>query len=384
MASAPTFPALEVMTVGPHGLPVGRRLPITERFILGRGNTAGLSIASSLITRVHCEVVFELGRWWVRDLGSTNGTFVGGEPVHDAQLNHGDCFELPWGVVFRLLLREPVEARDEAMERALFDTDDPRQWSVYGDWLQERGDPLGARLSSPRPEDDPRWLGPLAGDAGRGELQVRWACGLPREVVLRCLTPHRAEVPWEQRLATLQRQREFRFVRSLELDLGSFFREPLDQRVVSRALVLLDGSLPALERFVIGPASLRAGASDLTALLRDTRRLHPRLVLEEPLVRPWQRATLTLEALAPGLTSTLQLGTPVELGAHASFNEAQFQTPGPLGGFSLRPENDRWFFEALDWRTRVLRLNGRDCARAQLRDADLIEPAPGLALRFRA
>ena len=39
---------------------------------------------------------------------------------------------------------------------------------------------------------------------------------------------------------------------------------------------------------------------------------------------------------------------------------------------------------ALDWRTRALRLNGRDCARAQLRDADLIEPAPGLALRFRA
>ncbi len=38
----------------------------------------------------HAEVVHEEGAWWIRDLSSTNGTFVNGERVESARLRDGD------------------------------------------------------------------------------------------------------------------------------------------------------------------------------------------------------------------------------------------------------------------------------------------------------
>lgn len=374
------FPCLEVVTAGPHQLPVGHRVPLTSRFVLGRGAGRELQLQSGAISRAHCEVVFEHARWWVRDLGTTNGTWVRGERVHDAELLHGDFFELPWGVVFRLLLREPAEARDDAMERAL--GDDARTWAVYADWLHERGDPLGARITAPRPEDDARWLGPLAGFAGRGELQVEWAHGLPRALVLRSLATHHPEVSWEARLAVLQRHREFRFVRALTLDLGSFQRAPVQPADLARALDALDGSLHALEHVAVGPSSAVEGEELQTHLAALAHR-HPRVRFE---LTTWRPAALSVEAVPEGL----ELGLPV--GGRVALTSPFVVGPGPdarlalhsPGGttLTLRFEDDRWRLEVSGQGARTAKLNARPLVRAQLRGGDLLEPYPGLLLRF--
>ena len=45
---------------------------------------------SGKVSRHHAELVKDpFDRWWVRDLGSRNGTFVAGVKVHDARVPAG-------------------------------------------------------------------------------------------------------------------------------------------------------------------------------------------------------------------------------------------------------------------------------------------------------
>lgn len=52
-------------------------------FLIGRGINTGLSLALSVISRHHAELSWNgtEGCWMVRDMGSTNGTFVNDKPV---------------------------------------------------------------------------------------------------------------------------------------------------------------------------------------------------------------------------------------------------------------------------------------------------------------
>ena len=320
------FPCLEVMTPGMHGWEVGTRVPLTTLpFVLGRSREANLVLMHRSLAQRHCEVVRELDRWWVRDLGSTNGTAAGGERVNDAELEDGDCFELGEAVVLRLLLREPTEVRDEGMERALAEQpDDTERWSVYADWLQERGAPLGLRLSSPDSGEDARWLGPLAGQVARGELELGWAHGLPAHAVLRNVSGLHAELGWADRLALLVRTPGFRFLRSLELDVGSFQRESLRDEWAARALEVLGTSLPMLERLEIGPGSPPAEVAASRAGLAARPGLK---TTAASLFRAWQPATLTrgdrVHALTPGAPVRLRVVLPASSASTLSFAFAE-------------------------------------------------------------
>ena len=44
----------------------------------------------------HALILYENGRWFVRDLGSRNGTYVNGERVRQAELRHGDRLMFGW------------------------------------------------------------------------------------------------------------------------------------------------------------------------------------------------------------------------------------------------------------------------------------------------
>jgi uncharacterized protein (TIGR02996 family) len=343
------FPALEVVTRGPHGLPVGHRIPLGPRgLVLGRSAESDVILHSALVSRRHCEVRLEYERWWVRDVGSSHGTFVRGERIHDAELQHGDCFEMPWGVSFRLWLHEPIVFRHEALERALLQSpDDEAVWAVYADALLDAGDPLGARLGAPSTAEQARWLGPLARDAAVGNLEVSWAHGLPSTVVVRWLSADFPEVSWEQMLGALIRAREFHFVRRLQLDLGSFARNGLSASWVRQALALVGSNLPFLEQLLVGPATLSESAGfDLTACLDK----HPRLLGQDAVrVVPWEPMELVVE--------------------YGSVDNA----------FAIRFENDRWWLDA----EREVFLNGHPVVRAQLRPGDEVTSLSGVVSRFQ-
>ncbi len=65
-------------------------LPLT----IGRSREAKVRLAHDQVSRVHCEISSVDGLLFVRDLGSTNGTFVDGERVLESPLLPGARLEI--------------------------------------------------------------------------------------------------------------------------------------------------------------------------------------------------------------------------------------------------------------------------------------------------
>jgi EAL domain-containing protein (putative c-di-GMP-specific phosphodiesterase class I) len=59
-------------------------------FCIGRNASAHYCINSRHVSKEHAQLVCDAGLILIRDLGSTNGTFVNGQRVQEAVLNHGD------------------------------------------------------------------------------------------------------------------------------------------------------------------------------------------------------------------------------------------------------------------------------------------------------
>lgn len=61
---------------------------------IGRSREADLTLAHPMVSRQHCELIESEGHLVLRDLGSLNGTFVGGERVHECVLKPSDEFSI--------------------------------------------------------------------------------------------------------------------------------------------------------------------------------------------------------------------------------------------------------------------------------------------------
>jgi pSer/pThr/pTyr-binding forkhead associated (FHA) protein len=59
-------------------------------FVIGRAETAHLQIKSESISRAHAEIIKSPTGFTIRDLNSTNGTAVNGQPVAESALEDGD------------------------------------------------------------------------------------------------------------------------------------------------------------------------------------------------------------------------------------------------------------------------------------------------------
>lgn len=67
------------------------KLEFTEQpLTLGRGKDADVQIMDNEISRIHAAIRIWQGEFIIKDLGSTNGTFVNGVRVDLAKLRHGD------------------------------------------------------------------------------------------------------------------------------------------------------------------------------------------------------------------------------------------------------------------------------------------------------
>lgn len=71
----------------------GRQQPVPLRagkVVVGRQEDCQLRIPSAQISRHHCELITGGAGVRIRDLGSSNGTFVNGQKVDEAELEAGD------------------------------------------------------------------------------------------------------------------------------------------------------------------------------------------------------------------------------------------------------------------------------------------------------
>ena len=73
-------------------------------FTIGRSEDCDYAVASSRVSRAHAEISKAAGAYLLRDLGSTNGTFVNGQPIESMMLASGDRLSLGGlEMVFHLL-----------------------------------------------------------------------------------------------------------------------------------------------------------------------------------------------------------------------------------------------------------------------------------------
>ena len=111
----PTRRESSIILLHPPEMPIGRRTQLEhDRMSVGRDATSAIPLERDSVSRQHAELVRGSdSQWSVRDLGSTNGTFVNERPVDTGEegepLRNGD--QLRFGdVVFKFLSGGDVES----------------------------------------------------------------------------------------------------------------------------------------------------------------------------------------------------------------------------------------------------------------------------------
>lgn len=80
-STLPVSARLVVVEGGESSLLPGTTFALQPTTIVGRHPDCALELDEPFVSAEHAELVHDNGRWWVRDLGSTNGTFVNGNQV---------------------------------------------------------------------------------------------------------------------------------------------------------------------------------------------------------------------------------------------------------------------------------------------------------------
>ena len=94
-----------------HGLDLGRKYDLMrESTVVGRSSKADIHIDQDAISRSHAKVTASGGRVTIKDLGSTNGTYVNDELLtDDYQLRNGDLVKIG-RTIFKFIAGGNIEA----------------------------------------------------------------------------------------------------------------------------------------------------------------------------------------------------------------------------------------------------------------------------------
>ncbi len=106
---------------GKTGSIAGEAFPIppTGRAILGRSQTCDIVLPGTHVSRQHAELYFQSGRLHVKDLGSSNGTYVNRKKVQEGVVNPGDELRFDT-LVFQVEAPEAPVVEESAGDKTMF------------------------------------------------------------------------------------------------------------------------------------------------------------------------------------------------------------------------------------------------------------------------
>lgn len=95
-----------------YGHDMGRRVQVgSEPLMIGRSPQSQVQIDQESVSRNHCRIRFSGGEFLVRDLGSTNGTYVNDDLVQEeARLRHGDQLKVG-RTILKFIVGDDVEVQ---------------------------------------------------------------------------------------------------------------------------------------------------------------------------------------------------------------------------------------------------------------------------------
>lgn len=87
--------SLEVVDPGRAHLGRGERIGLTDGATVGRSAGNGVRIDEDSVSSQHAVFHHERGRWWLEDLGSTNGSYINERRISGrAPLRDGDLVQI--------------------------------------------------------------------------------------------------------------------------------------------------------------------------------------------------------------------------------------------------------------------------------------------------
>jgi two-component system cell cycle response regulator len=95
-------------------------LETKDHWVIGRGTGCDIVLQENSVSRQHCDVIFDpKGHWLVKDLKSSNGTWVNGQKISKHVLESGDKIQLGSSIIVKFVLQDELEA---AFQKELYES----------------------------------------------------------------------------------------------------------------------------------------------------------------------------------------------------------------------------------------------------------------------
>jgi len=107
--------AYVIVIAGPN---VGEMFKVDGTADIGRGQSVKIRLTDTEISRRHARLITKGGKVYVEDLGSTNGTFVNGQPVSTRELVDGDKIQVGTTTILKFSHGDDL---DEEFQRRMYD-----------------------------------------------------------------------------------------------------------------------------------------------------------------------------------------------------------------------------------------------------------------------